>query len=51
VVVRSLHERHFEGIPPIAASDRITLLEEEKIMAWVAGGTLYADASRVESVL
>lgn len=51
VVVRSLHERHFEGIPPIAAADRITLLEEEKIMAWVAGGTLYADASRVETVL
>lgn len=51
VVVRSLHERHFDGIPPIAQPTQVTLLEEEKIMAWVAGGTLYADPSRVEQVL
>ena len=46
VVVRSLRERQFDGIPQIASPDRVTKLEEEKIMAWVAGGTLYADAAR-----
>lgn len=50
VVVRSLHQRHFDGIPQIAAPDRITKLEEEKIMAWVAGGTLYAKPEEVVSV-
>ena len=51
VVVRSLHQRHFDGIPQIASSDQITILEEEKIMAWVAGGTLYAEPSKVETAL
>jgi len=50
VVVRSLHQRHFDGIPQIASSNQVTLLEEEKIMAWVAGGTLYADPSQDETV-
>ncbi len=44
VVVRSLHERHFDGIPTIAGTDTITVLEEDKIMAYVAGGQLYAKA-------
>ena len=51
VVVRSLHERHFDGIPKIASPTQVTKLEEEKVMAWVAGGTLYKDPSRVETVL
>lgn len=51
VVVRSLQAQHFRGLPRIASPDQVTLLEEEKIMAWVAGGTLYADPSRVEPVL
>ena len=49
VVVRSLHERHFDGIPQIASPDRVTKLEEDKIMAWVGGGTLYADAPEQEA--
>ena len=44
VTVRSLHERHWEGIPAIRGADEVTLLEEEKIMAYVAGGKLYAKA-------
>ncbi|MCK0167656.1 photosynthetic reaction center subunit H [Jannaschia sp. S6380] len=48
VAVRSLYSHNFEGIPTIKADDRITLLEEEKIMAWYAGGTLYAHPSRAE---
>ena len=51
VVVRSLTADRFDGIPQIAAPDRVTKLEEEKIMAWVAGGTLYSDPSKLESVL
>ncbi len=51
VVIRSLFQQHFAGIPTIKGTDRITLLEEEKIMAWYAGGTMYAHPSRGEPVL
>jgi len=51
VYVRSLYAHNFPGIPTIKSADQITLLEEEKIMAWFAGGTLYADPSRAEPVL
>ena len=46
VVVRSLYAENFEGIPQPKSADQITLLEEEKIMAWFAGGTLFADPAR-----
>ena len=42
VVVRSLHEKHWDAVPTIKSADQVTLLEEEKIMAYFAGGTLYA---------
>jgi len=48
VTVRSLYEAHFAEVPTIAKPDQITLLEEEKIMAYYGGGTLYADPSRNE---
>ncbi|MFK7755035.1 MAG: photosynthetic reaction center subunit H [Sedimentitalea sp.] len=51
VVVRSLYAHNFDGIPTIKSDDQITLLEEEKIMAWFAGGTLYADPARAEPLL
>jgi len=51
VVVRSIYEAHFDGIPTIASADQITLLEEEKIMAYFGGGTLYADARRSEPLI
>jgi photosynthetic reaction center H subunit len=51
VSVRSLYGHNFEGIPTIKADDQITLLEEEKIMAWFAGGTMYADPKRAEPVV
>ena len=51
VKVRSLYSQHFAGVPQPKAKDEITLLEEEKIMAWYAGGTLYAHPSRAEPVL
>ncbi|MFD0858458.1 photosynthetic reaction center subunit H [Roseovarius aquimarinus] len=51
VTVRSLYAAQFAGVPNIKAKDKITLLEEEKIMAWYGGGTLYADPKRLEAQL
>ena len=42
VDVNSLSKDHFDGIPKVAGKAQVTLLEEEKIMAWFAGGTLYS---------
>jgi len=47
VKVRSLYSHQFDGIPQLKKADEITLLEEEKIMAWHGGGTLYASAERL----
>lgn len=49
VKIRSLFEHNFEGIPQTASDGQITKLEEEKIMAWYAGGTLYATPKRLEA--
>ncbi|MEO0665210.1 MAG: photosynthetic reaction center subunit H [Pseudomonadota bacterium] len=51
VVVRSLFEEHFAGIPQTASSTQVTVLEEDKISAYVAGGTLYASEARLEPQL
>ena len=51
VKVRALYEHNFAGVPGIANSGQITLLEEEKIMAYFGGGTLYADPARLEPKL
>lgn len=48
VTVRSIYGTHFSGVPGIANTDQVTLLEEEKIMAYYGGGTLYADPARSE---
>jgi len=51
VVIRSLHAHNVMGIPTIKKADVITLLEEEKIMAYFGGGTMYADPSRAEPLI
>ena len=51
VKVRSLYSGQFEGIPQAKKDGQISLLEEEKVMAWFAGGTLYADPKRLEPQL
>jgi len=51
VKVRSIYAEHFGAVPGIKAADQITLLEEEKIMAYYGGGTLYADPKRQEPKL
>ncbi|SLN32244.1 photosynthetic reaction center subunit H [Roseisalinus antarcticus] len=47
VAVRSLYGANFAGIPTTKSADEITLLEEDKITAYYAGGTLYADPKRL----
>lgn len=49
--VKSIHAAQFEGVPGIRRPDRVTLLEEDMIMAYYAGGYLYADDSRLGPVL
>lgn len=51
VQIDSLHAHNMAGIPTLKAGDQVTLLEEEKIMAWFGGGTLYATPSRLEPQL
>ena len=51
VTVRSIYSSHFKDVPTTASADQITLLEEEKIMAYYGGGTLYADPARSEPKL
>ncbi|MEP3635885.1 MAG: photosynthetic reaction center subunit H [Paracoccaceae bacterium] len=48
VAVRSIYSTQFSDVPGIAQPGQITLLEEEKIMAYYGGGTLYADPARTE---
>lgn len=48
VRVRSLYAHQFAGVPQHAAPRQVTLLEEDKIAAYYAGGTLYASAERLE---
>ncbi|HBQ22353.1 MAG TPA: photosynthetic reaction center subunit H [Alphaproteobacteria bacterium] len=42
VLVKTLHEHNWQDIPRTKSMDEITLLEEEKISAYVAGGAFYA---------
>ncbi|MEM1064318.1 MAG: photosynthetic reaction center subunit H [Pseudomonadota bacterium] len=42
VMVRSLNAKDFGGVPTIAGAEQITKLEEEKVSAYYAGGTLYS---------
>lgn len=51
VTVRSLYAQHFAGIPQAKSADQVTLLEEDKIMGWFGGGTMYADPKRAEPKL
>jgi photosynthetic reaction center H subunit len=46
VVVQSIFGKHFPGVPLTRSRNQVTLLEEEKICAYYAGGTLYASPER-----
>jgi photosynthetic reaction center H subunit len=51
VAVKSILGAQFATVPSIANPDRVTLLEEDQISAYYAGGTLYATAARAEPFL
>jgi photosynthetic reaction center H subunit len=51
ITVKSILGAHFDGVPRTKHPDQVTMLEEEKIMAYYGGGTLYAEPSRQEPLL
>lgn len=51
VKVESILGAQFAGVPAIRSKDSITMLEEEKVMAYFGAGTLYATPSRAEPLL
>ena len=48
VKISSIYGKHFATVPSTASMSQVTLLEEEKISAYYAGGKLYADQRRSE---
>jgi photosynthetic reaction center H subunit len=51
VQVKSILGGQFAAVPATASMDQVTKLEEERIMAYYGGGTLYAEPSRQEPYL
>jgi photosynthetic reaction center H subunit len=51
VKVRSILAAQFAQVPATHRPDTITLLEEDKVMAYFGGGTLYATPDRQEPLL
>jgi photosynthetic reaction center H subunit len=51
VRVRSILGAQFASVPGTRDPDQVTLLEEDKIVAYFGGGTLYATPSRQEPLL
>jgi photosynthetic reaction center H subunit len=48
VVVRAILGHQFEAVPATRDPSQVTLLEEEKIVAYFGAGLLYAEPSRVD---
>jgi photosynthetic reaction center H subunit len=51
VQVKSITSAQFADVPRIKSSSAITLLEEDRVMAYFTGGHLYATADRSEPLL
>ncbi len=49
--VNALYAKHFADVPALKNPDQITLLEEDKIMGYYGGGTLYASPERSEPLI
>jgi photosynthetic reaction center H subunit len=49
--VKSILSTQFAHVPTTKHPEQITLLEEEKVMAYYGGGTLYATPDRQEPLL
>jgi photosynthetic reaction center H subunit len=48
IKVVAIYAAQFADVPQPKHPDRITLLEEDKVFAWFAGGYRYADATRLD---
>jgi photosynthetic reaction center H subunit len=51
VKVQAVLGHQFEDVPAIKHPEQITFLEEEKVMGYFGGGTLYAEPSRAEPLV
>ena len=51
VEVSAIFGEHFPGVPALRDPNRITLLEEDRIMGYFGGGKLYASPSRAEPLI
>jgi photosynthetic reaction center H subunit len=51
IKVRSILGRQFADVPALQNPDQVTLREEDRITAYYAGGTLYAEPSRLGPLL
>jgi photosynthetic reaction center H subunit len=49
--VKSILGAQFADVPATRHAEQVTLLEEEKVMAYYGAGTLYATPSRQEPLL
>jgi photosynthetic reaction center H subunit len=47
VKVASILGHHLTDVPRLKNPDEITMLEEERVMAYYGAGTLYAEPSRM----
>ena len=47
----AINAEHFVGVPVTANAQQVTLLEEERIMAYYGAGYLYAGEDREESLI
>ncbi|WP_425099393.1 photosynthetic reaction center subunit H [Tropicibacter sp. S64] len=51
VKIKAIFGKHFNGVPRHASPHQVTLLEEDKIAGYYAGGLLYASEARLEPQL
>jgi photosynthetic reaction center H subunit len=51
VEVSSIRAEHFPRVPALKQPDRVTVLEEDQISAFFAGGRLYAEPSRLGPIV
>jgi photosynthetic reaction center H subunit len=51
IMVQAILGSQFADVPKTKSAEQITLLEEEKIMAYYGAGTLYATPDRQEPAI
>ena len=51
VHVHALYAHQFANVPKTRSPEKVTFLEEEKIMAYYGAGLLYADPDRQEPLV